>query len=153
MAFPQAATNTDIFMKPPTVPSDFLITDLPKFMDRFTLVYKLIKKLYGLKDVGCTWHEFLSAGLLDRNWKQSKTDDCLFTKGDILLLLYVDDAIFVSKSNKRIDAEICLLKYDFNLTYKGPLKDYLGTRFDRNDNGSKSLPSLEWYSVQSELSD
>ena len=50
MAFPQAATKTDIYMKPPTVPSDFVIPDLPKFMDRFTHVYKIINNLYVLKD-------------------------------------------------------------------------------------------------------
>ena len=37
MAFPQAATKIDIYMKSPTVPSDFVIPDLPKFMDRFTM--------------------------------------------------------------------------------------------------------------------
>ena len=123
MTFPQAATNNYIYMKPPTFPSEFVIPDLSKFMDRFTHIYKLINSLYGLKDAGRTWHEFLSSGLLDRNWKQSEIDDCMFTKGDILLLLYVDDAILISRINKRIDAEIRSLKYSFNLTDEGPLKD------------------------------
>ena len=105
-------------------------------MDRFTHVYKLTKNLYGLKYAGRTWYEFLRKGLLERNWKQSEIDDCLLTKGEILLLIYVDDAIMVSKSNKRIDAEIRSLKSSFGLTKKGPLKDYLGTRFDRNADGS-----------------
>ena len=50
-------------------------------------------------------------------------------------MLYVDDAILLSKSNKRIDAEIRLLKSAFNITDEGPLKDYLGTCFDRNADG------------------
>ena len=54
-------------------------------------------------------------------------------------MLYVDDTILVSKSNKRIDAEIRSLKYSFGLTDKGPLKDYLGTCFDRNADGSIKL--------------
>ena len=97
-SFTHATTKTGIYIKPATVPSDFVIPDLPKFMDRFTHVYKIINNLYVLKDTVCTWHEFLRAGLLDRNWKQSKIDECLFTKGDILLLLYVDDAIIISKN-------------------------------------------------------
>ena len=88
MTFPQAATNNYIYMKPPTVPSNFVIPDLPTFMDRFTHVYKLIKNPYVLKDAGRTWNEFLRKGMLERNWKQSEIDDCLFTKGDILFLLY-----------------------------------------------------------------
>ena len=139
IAFSQTATKTDIYMKSPTVPSDLLISDLPKFMDRFTHFYKIIKNLYGLKDAGRTWHEFLCAGLLDRNWKLSKIDYFLFTKGGVLVLLYVDCAILISKSNKRIDSEIRLLKYSFNLTGEGPLKYYLGTRFDRNSDGSIEL--------------
>ena len=54
-------------------------------------------------------------------------------------MLYVDYAILVSKSNNCIDAEIHLLKYSFNLTDEGPLKDYLGTCFDRNADGSIDL--------------
>ena len=104
MAFPQDATTTDTYMKHPTVPSDFVITDLPKLMDRFTHFYKLIKNLYGLKDASRTWHVFLSAGMLELNWKQSYINDFMFTKGDTLLLIYINDAILVSKSNKRIDA-------------------------------------------------
>ena len=38
MAFPQADTKTDLYMKPPTVPSNFVIPYLPKLMDRFTHV-------------------------------------------------------------------------------------------------------------------
>ena len=139
MAFPQAATKTYINMKHPTVPSDFVIPYEPKFMDSFTHVYKLIKNLCSLKGSYCTWHEFLRGGLFGCNWKQSKIGDCLFTKGYILLFLYADNAILVSTSNKRIDTELFLLKYSFNLTDKGPFKYYLGTRFDRNADGSIEL--------------
>ena len=54
-------------------------------------------------------------------------------------MLYIDDAMLVSKSNKRIDAEISSLKSSFNLTDEGPLKYYLGTRFDCYDDGSIKL--------------
>ena len=47
-------------------------------------------------------------------------------------MLYVNDAILVSKSNKRIDAEIRSLKSSFNLTDEGPLKYYLLTCFDHS---------------------
>ena len=47
MEFPQDATKTYIYMKPPIVPSEFVIPDLPKFMDRFNHICKLIKNLYG----------------------------------------------------------------------------------------------------------
>ena len=46
LAYPQAKIKTDIYMKPPTVPSQFPIPDLPDPYDRFTKVYKLIKNVY-----------------------------------------------------------------------------------------------------------
>ena len=52
LAFPQAPIKTDIYMRPPKVPSSFFILDLPAFSDRFLSVYKLLKNLYGLKDAG-----------------------------------------------------------------------------------------------------
>ena len=64
LAFPQADVKTDIYMKPPTVPMNFKISDLPLPGDRYINIYKLIKNLYGIKDVGRTWNEFLHAGLI-----------------------------------------------------------------------------------------
>ena len=89
-------------MKPPTVPSQFPIPELPDPYDRFTKVYKLIKNVYGLKDAGRTWNLHLCQGLLKRGWKQSSIDECLFMKKGILLILYVDDACLISPSKIKI---------------------------------------------------
>lgn len=50
-------------------------------------ILKLCKNLYGLKDVGCTWHEHLHNGLLKHGFKRSLVDLCLFTKGSILIIM------------------------------------------------------------------
>ena len=67
--FPQAYVNTDIFMRPPKVPTDFKIPDLPGYADCFTKLYKLLKNIYRLKDTGRTWNGHIKAGLFKRNWK------------------------------------------------------------------------------------
>jgi hypothetical protein len=77
--------------------------------------------------------------LLERGWKQSEIDGCLFTKDSIILVVYVDDAILIPPSEYLIQSEIASLKAGYNLTDDGDLKDYLGTRFDRHDDGSISL--------------
>ena len=64
LAFPQAPIKTDIYMRPPNIPSGFFIPDLPAFSDRFLSVYKLLMNLYGIKDAGKTWFNFLKKGLL-----------------------------------------------------------------------------------------
>ena len=96
MAFPQADIKTDIYMKPPTVPAGFHIPDLPQPLDRFKYVYTLIKNPYGLKDAGRTWSNHLDKGLLSRGWKQSEFYECLYTKENMLLIVYIDDACLIS---------------------------------------------------------
>ena len=139
LAFPQADVKTDIYLKPPPVPTTFKIPDLPNISDRFTKVYKLLKNLYGLKDAGRTWNQHLKQGLIKRGWNQSPIDECLFTKRGIMLILYVDDACLISPSNEQIDKEIKSLQVDYDLTDDGELSDYLGTRFTKLSNGTVHL--------------
>ena len=139
LTFLQAPIKTDICMRPPKVPSGFSIPNLPMFSDRFLNVYKLLKNLYGLKYAGKTWLDFLKKGLLERGWKQSEIDSCLFTKDGILLVVYVDDAILISPHKTLIDIEIKSLREGYNLTDDGELKDYLRTRFTKLPDGSIEL--------------
>ena len=98
-------------------------------LDRLTKVYKLIHNLYGLKDAGRTWNNHLHAGLTKRGWNQSHIDQCLYVKKDLLLILYVDDACFISVNKSSILNDIDSLQNGFNLTDDGELHDYLSTRF------------------------
>ena len=102
LAFPQADIQTYIYMKSHPVPYDFTIPDLPSPSDRLFKCYKLLKNLYGLKDAGRTWNHHLRSGLLQRGWKQSPIDECLFVKKGLLLILYVDDACIISPSTTLI---------------------------------------------------
>jgi hypothetical protein len=139
LVFPQAPVKTDIYMNPPKVPRGFNIPDLPTFADRFLNVYKLLRNLLGLKDVGKTWVDYLKKGLIARGWEPSEIDGYLFTKKGIMLDVYVDDAILISPSKFKIQEEILSLQKDYDLTDDGALKDYLGTLFERHADGSISL--------------
>ena len=136
LAFPQAKVKTDIYLKPPNVLSEVCICDLQTPLDRLTKVYKLIHNLYGLKDAGKTWNDHLHDGLTKRGWKQSNIDQCLYIKNDLLLILYIDDACFISANKHSILQEIQSLQEDYNLTDDGELHDYLGTRFKKQKDGS-----------------
>lgn len=140
LAYPQAPVKTDIYMQPPRVPPDFVIPDLPKPQSRLTQVYKLLQNLYGLKDAGRTWWlHYLDKGLRARGWIPSQIDSCLYTKKDLILVVYVDDAILLSPYQHLISAEISSLMKDYKLTDEGELKDYLGTRFVHGADGSITL--------------
>jgi len=56
-----------------------------------------------------------------------------------MLVVYVDDAILISPNKSLIDLEIKSLQKDYALTDDGELKDYLGTRFVRQEDGSIEL--------------
>ena len=69
LAFPQAPVKTDIYTKPPKIPKDFEIPNLPDFTKRLIYVYKLTKNLYILKDAVNLWYDYLKNGLLKRGWR------------------------------------------------------------------------------------
>ena len=93
---------------------------------------QLQKNLYGLKDGQVTWHEHIKAGLLSQGFHQSKVDPCLFIKGTVLLVVYVDDAALFSPNSAALNREITSLKRSFELTDEGELQDYLGTRLTKH---------------------
>jgi hypothetical protein len=135
MAYPQADVKTDIYMKLPNK------TKLPKRKDPRKHLLRLKKNLYGLKDAGLTWFEFICKGLTSEKigFKQSTTDPCLFIKDNVLLTLYVDDAAIFSPDKAAIDKVIRLLQENYDLTDEGELKDYLGVRIEKLKDGSVKM--------------
>ena len=112
----QAPVQTDIYMKPPKVPKDVEIPDLPKFTDRFIFIYKLIKNLYGLKGARKTWYDYLKSGMLNWGWHQLSIDEFLFTKNRVILVIYVDDDILIYPIKQKPNDKIISLMKDYDLT-------------------------------------
>jgi hypothetical protein len=132
LAFPQADVECDLYM------------ELPrglKFdgMHRSTHCIKLIKNLYGQKQAGRVWHEYLVEGLVERHFVQSTVDGCVFYLGKTILLVYVDDAILCGPSSKAIDDIIASLMDGFDVTDEGEIGDYLGVKVTRTTAGTIEL--------------
>jgi len=66
-----------------------------KDLDRYCL--KLLTNWYGLKDAGLNWYNYLKASLIARGFKQSEIDLCLFTRGSLMIVIYVDVVLIASK--------------------------------------------------------
>jgi hypothetical protein len=124
LAFPQADVECELYMELPRG----LIFD---GCHRDTHCLKLLKNLYGQKQAGRVWHEYLVEGLIERHFKQSIVDNCVFYKGSTILLVYVDDAIICGPSSKVIDEIIASLKEDYDITDEGEIDDYLGVNVSR----------------------
>ena len=68
-----------------------------------TLVCKLEKSLYGLKQSGRNWNNMLHSYLCKERFTQSLADPCVYTRnseadGLIILIIWVDDIIISATS-------------------------------------------------------
>jgi hypothetical protein len=134
LAYPQADLDIDMFMELP------LGVDLPPNFDRRLYVLKLHKNLYGLKQAGHNWHVKLKDGLLDLGFKPCLTDPCVFTKRDLIVLVFVDDCLIFSRDKAKVDGFIDQLRAkNFDLTDEGDIQQYLGIDVKHRDDGTIEL--------------
>ncbi len=103
------------------------------------------KNIYGQKQAGRMWNNFLREGLEARGFQRSKVDMCLYYRGKVSLLIYTDDGIFIGPTQGDIDAAYADLTSPapghkaFKMTDKGDLSDYLGVKVERLANGTIKL--------------
>ncbi|XP_060961734.1 uncharacterized mitochondrial protein AtMg00810-like [Cannabis sativa] len=111
----------------------------PNTEDNSTLVCKLHKSIYGLKQSSRQWYKKLSDALLTEGFSQSQADYTLFTKGShntfIALLVYVDDIIITGPNINLLHQLQASLHAQFQLKALGPLKYFLGFEIARSPEG------------------
>ena len=71
-----------------------------------THILKLLRNVYGQKQAGKVWADFLSESLFKIGFERSKIDECVFYRGSLVFLVYVYDGIFVSLDGSSIDSVI-----------------------------------------------
>jgi len=137
LAFPQADLDVDIWME---LPLGFEPLDDPGNDRKYVL--KLNKNLYGLKQASYNWYEKLKTGLMDRGFKPSQIDPCLYLKKGMIVLTYVDDCIIVGDSMKDIDSFVTSMSTgpeNFKLTDEGDIDKFLGIEIKNYPNGHFEL--------------
>jgi hypothetical protein len=102
-------------------------------------VCKLDKTLYGLKQAPRAWYSKLSTKLCDLGFHASKADTSLFYfyHNDITMfvLVYVDDIITASSSQKATKQLLHKLSQEFKLKDLGDLHYFLGIEVHKVSNG------------------
>ena len=98
--------------------------------------------MYGIRDAGRTWWENLSEGLIDIGVHQTQTDPCVFIKGHVIILIYVDDCIILSKNKQSIIKILELLRKNYTITDEGEMEEYLGIKLERTDDTIKMSQPL-----------
>ena len=128
-AFAQATLKETVFIEPPKGFSR---------KDGLDLVLKLIKSLYGLRQAPKTFFEKLHDGLLERGFRQSELDPCLFLKENMICVVYVDDTIISGPDSSKIEELITSLgvqkeeqRHTFALRDEGEVGDFLGIRIEK----------------------
>ena len=107
LAFPQADLKEDIRMQ---LPVGFQIDGQTKAESDKCYVLKLNNNFYGLKQGNLNWYEKLKASLVERYFKPSDIDTCLYIGNGMIILTYVDDCIIVGTSMDRINSFVESMK-------------------------------------------
>ncbi|XP_023735653.2 uncharacterized mitochondrial protein AtMg00810-like [Lactuca sativa] len=104
-----------------------------------TLVCKLHKSSYGLRQASRQWYSKFSSFLISQGFIQSKADYSLFYKGVgknyVALLVYVDDIVLTGASISEINAIKESLSNTFKLKDLGKLQHFLGLEIARSAQG------------------
>ena len=93
-----------------------------------------------MKQALYNWFEKIKNALQDRGLESSDIDHCVIISKDIIILVYVDDCIFLAKEYSKIDTFIKSLakKYvhknaEFEFTNEDQLNNYLEIKFNKRD--------------------
>ena len=117
-AFLNGDLTEDIYMKQPQV-----------FATNPSLVYRLKKSLYGLRQAPKAWYAKIDGFLLSLSFVQCKSDPNVYLNlihGFLMnIILYVDDLLITGSSKKHISSLKDAMNHAFSMTYLGLLSQFL----------------------------
>ena len=126
MAYTQAEAETDtLYMQ---VPKGY---NLPK-EKKGTHILKILRNIYGQKQVGRVWNKHLVRKLQEISFKQSAVDECVFYHGSAIYILYTNDSILMGPCEKELDQIIKKMKKSqLDISVDGDIVDFLGGNITR----------------------
>lgn len=135
LAFPQAPVEKEIYMK---IPRGF---ELKGAQNSDDFVLKLNKNVYGQKQAGRVWFQYLRGKLINElKFTQSKIDECIFYRGNTIYMLYTDDSLLAGPNKDEIEQVVKdLKKANLNVTDEGDIQDFLGINIDAKEDGTIHL--------------
>jgi hypothetical protein len=75
---------------------------------------------------------YLVEKLISLGYKASMIDDCVFFRGDIIFMVYVDDGIFLGSDDEKLQAAICeIQEAGLNIEDQGHPADYVGVNIKK----------------------
>ncbi len=125
MAYPQATIEMDIYMELP----QGIQTATGNSKDH---VLQLLKNIYGQKQAGQVWNEYLVDKLDSIGFKPSLIDSSVFYRDDVIFMVYVEDGIFLGNNDTQLQDAIRELQgLGLNIKDQGHPADYVGVNISK----------------------
>ena len=135
MAYPQAPAEMPLYMR---LHQGFRHDG----MSRKTHALKLVRNVYGQKQAGHVWNKYMDQGMKEIGFKPSSFDPCLYYRGSIIFLVYIDDCIIFGPDGPSIDAVVADLRacsHRFTVDEQGDIGDFLGVQVQKFPDGTIQL--------------
>ena len=98
LAYPPAPVEREVNME---IPRGYELADGKNKRD---YAFKLHANLYGQKQAGRVWYQYLSKRLVeDVGFTKLRVDECVFYKGNTVYVLYMDDSIITGPDQEEIN--------------------------------------------------
>ena len=69
-------------------------------------------------------------------------DQCVFIKDDVIILIYVDDCVIISKDDKKITDTMVELRKKYAIADEGDMEKYLGIQLEHIGNSIRMSQPL-----------
>jgi Reverse transcriptase (RNA-dependent DNA polymerase) len=143
--YPQAPVEQDLYI------------DIPKGCnigreDASKWALQVLKNIYGQKQAGKLWHDYLIQRLTkELNFTQCIMDPCILWRGQVIVIIYTDGTIITGPNAKDIDIAIADISSKFSTTSKDTVSDFLGVHIQRKVDGTIEMTQPTF--IQSILDD
>ena len=122
MAYPQAPAEMPLYM---CLPKGYKCEG----MSRKTHALKLVHNVYGQKQAGHVWNKYMDQCMREIGFKPSSFNPCLYYRGSIIFLVYIDNCIIFGPDGCSIDTIVADLRactHRFSVDDQGDIGDFLG---------------------------
>ena len=135
MAYPQAPAEMPLYIQ---LPQGYQ----RRGMTLKTHALKLICNVYRQKQAGRVWNKFMDKGMKDIGFTPSTFDPCLYYRGSVLFLVYINDCIVFGHDAQAINQVVTDLRscpQQFTVDDQGDVGDFLGIQIKRHADDSVHL--------------
>eukprot|EP00804_Cyclotella_cryptica_P009455 CCRYP_017778-RA/>CCRYP_017778-RA protein AED:0.29 eAED:0.29 QI:0/-1/0/1/-1/0/1/0/174 len=100
-------------------------------------VLKLFANLYGRKQAGRVWNQYMVDKLCEIGFQQSLIDECMFYRDDIIFIMYIDDGLFFGSDDDTLSLLIKKLRDSgLNIEDQGHPADNVGVNIKKACDGT-----------------